>query len=75
VTVHVGQNFEWTSANKPGEEFQFLEKLGEGSYGTAYKAVHGSQSFVVAIKVTEVILKSSQVTMLNSFYHTDWDRS
>eukprot|EP01113_Clastostelium_recurvatum_P010860 TRINITY_DN1545_c0_g1_i2.p1 TRINITY_DN1545_c0_g1~~TRINITY_DN1545_c0_g1_i2.p1 ORF type:complete len:359 (+),score=78.29 TRINITY_DN1545_c0_g1_i2:74-1150(+) len=41
---------EGTSRKDPEKEFQLLEKLGEGSYGSVWKAMHRSTSLIVAIK-------------------------
>jgi len=39
-----------TSRKDPETEFQLLEKLGEGSYGSVWKAMHRSTSSIIAIK-------------------------
>jgi len=38
----------------PDKEFQMLEKLGEGSYGTVWKALHRNSGKVIAIKKVEI---------------------
>eukprot|EP01111_Echinosteliopsis_oligospora_P013831 TRINITY_DN5063_c0_g1_i1.p1 TRINITY_DN5063_c0_g1~~TRINITY_DN5063_c0_g1_i1.p1 ORF type:complete len:474 (+),score=105.95 TRINITY_DN5063_c0_g1_i1:316-1737(+) len=38
------------SKKDPDQEFQMLEKLGEGSYGSVWKAVHKQTGAVVAVK-------------------------
>lgn len=39
-----------TSRKDPEKDFQLLEKLGEGSYGSVWKAIHKQTGGVVAIK-------------------------
>lgn len=41
---------EGTSRKDPEKDFQMLEKLGEGSYGSVWKAIHKQSGTVVAIK-------------------------
>jgi len=41
---------EGTSRKDPEKDFQMLEKLGEGSYGSVWKAIHKQTSTIVAIK-------------------------
>jgi len=41
---------EGTSRKDPEKEFQLLEKLGEGSYGSVWKAIHKQTGSVVAVK-------------------------
>jgi serine/threonine protein kinase len=39
-----------TSRKDPEKDFQLLEKLGEGSYGSVWKAIHRATGGIVAIK-------------------------
>lgn len=41
---------EGTSRKDPEKDFQMLEKLGEGSYGSVWKAMHRATGTIVAIK-------------------------
>jgi len=41
---------EGTSRKDPEKEFQLLEKLGEGSYGSVWKAMHKPTGSIVAVK-------------------------
>jgi serine/threonine protein kinase len=41
---------EGTSRKDPEKDFQLLEKLGEGSYGAVWKALHKQTGIIVAIK-------------------------
>lgn len=43
-----------TSAQDPTEVFEILAKLGEGSYGSVYKALDKRDGKIVAIKVLEI---------------------
>lgn len=44
----------FVSTSDPSERFEILTKLGEGSYGSVYKALDRTDSKLVAIKVLEV---------------------
>jgi len=43
-----------TSGDDPTERFEILAKLGEGSYGSVFKALDKKDGMIVAIKVLEV---------------------
>lgn len=43
-----------TSRKDPEKDFQLLEKLGEGSYGSVWKAIHIKTGDIVAIKKVEI---------------------
>jgi serine/threonine protein kinase len=46
---------EFISTNEDPEElFQLLEKLGQGTYGSVYKAFHKSSGKTVAAKIMSV---------------------
>ena len=40
--------------NDPESMFQMMDKLGEGSYGAVYKAMHKASSTLVALKIVPV---------------------
>ncbi|KAI8585657.1 kinase-like domain-containing protein [Geranomyces variabilis] len=48
--VHVDAEFNWTGEGDPKELFTLQEKLGEGAFGSVYKAVLKQTGFVMAIK-------------------------
>lgn len=52
--VHVNFDFQWSGQN-PVEMFDIQEKLGEGSFGTVFKAIHKDSGFTLAIKEIEGI--------------------
>jgi len=43
-----------TSRKDPEKDFQLIEKLGEGSYGSVWKAIHKQTGGIVAIKKVEI---------------------
>lgn len=47
-TTHVNESLVWSG------EFEFFEKLGEGSYGSVYKAQHKHSGLELAIKVLPI---------------------
>jgi serine/threonine protein kinase len=47
--THVDRNFQWTGKNLQ-ETFKLVEKLGEGSFGVVYRAVHNEAKIEVAVK-------------------------
>jgi len=49
--VHVGTDYEWTGEETPADSFKFVQRLGEGSYGVAYRATNIHNNAEVAIKV------------------------
>lgn len=48
-SVHVGTDYKWVG--DPAEIFEFEEKVGEGAFGSVYKAVHKDSRFAIAIKI------------------------
>ena len=48
--THLDLNFEW-QGDDVENQFVLLDKLGEGSYGAVYKAVHKETGFHLAIKM------------------------
>ncbi|KAJ3159798.1 hypothetical protein HDU86_001450 [Geranomyces michiganensis] len=48
--MHVDAEFNWTGEGDPKELFTLQEKLGEGAFGSVYKAVFKQSGFVMAIK-------------------------
>ena len=40
-----------TSQKDPKKEFDILELIGEGAYGSVYKALHKASGLIVAIKI------------------------
>ena len=53
-------DFEWSGEDKPAESFQFVSRLGEGSYGVAYKAIYQREEMEVAIKVVLIAGNESE---------------
>eukprot|EP00475_Leptophrys_vorax_P044898 TRINITY_DN9159_c0_g1_i2.p1 TRINITY_DN9159_c0_g1~~TRINITY_DN9159_c0_g1_i2.p1 ORF type:complete len:540 (+),score=74.19 TRINITY_DN9159_c0_g1_i2:329-1948(+) len=47
--THVDRNFQWTGKNLQ-ETFKLVEKLGEGSFGVVYRAIHNEAKMEVAVK-------------------------
>lgn len=47
--VHVDQNFNWTGED-PETTFKVTRRLGDGAYGSVYKAIHKDSQFVIALK-------------------------
>jgi serine/threonine protein kinase len=45
---------EGTSRKDPEKDFQLLEKLGEGSYGSVWKALHKQTGSIVAVKRVDI---------------------
>ena len=45
---------QWSGEEKPSDTFQFVTKLGEGSFGVAYKAINNQEKVEVAIKVVYI---------------------
>ena len=43
-------------SNNPANQYTLLEKLGTGSFGTVYKAMHNETKQIVAIKQIGVLL-------------------
>ena len=43
-----------TSFEDPEEIFEVLEQLGEGSYGSVYKALHKQSGNIVALKIVPI---------------------
>lgn len=52
-------------SNNPANQYTLLEKLGTGSFGTVYKAMHNETKQIVAIKQIGVLL--SLVTTISQF--------
>ncbi|KAJ3175025.1 hypothetical protein HDU87_006559 [Geranomyces variabilis] len=48
--MHVDAEFNWTGEGDPKELFTLQEKLGEGAFGSVYKAVLKQTGFIMAIK-------------------------
>jgi len=48
-TLHVDTEMKWKE-DDPAESFQIVRKLGEGAYGSVYKAIHKTSSIELAIK-------------------------
>eukprot|EP01113_Clastostelium_recurvatum_P032515 TRINITY_DN4190_c0_g1_i8.p1 TRINITY_DN4190_c0_g1~~TRINITY_DN4190_c0_g1_i8.p1 ORF type:complete len:587 (-),score=130.72 TRINITY_DN4190_c0_g1_i8:28-1788(-) len=51
--VHVDPDYKWSGQN-PEEVFELLDKLGEGAFGSVYKARHRDTHFTIAIKMVEI---------------------
>jgi serine/threonine kinase 3 len=43
-----------TTQDDPEELFQLLEKLGQGTYGSVFKALHKASGKIVAAKIISV---------------------
>lgn len=43
-----------TTKDDPEELFQLLEKLGQGTYGSVYKALHKDSGKIVAAKIISI---------------------
>ena len=48
----------------PEEHFVVLEQLGEGNFGSVYKAYHKDSGLIVAIKVVPITLTASGIAGL-----------
>jgi serine/threonine protein kinase len=48
--LHVSTDWVWSGTEAAGA-FRLLDKLGEGAYGSVYKAIHKDSGFVLAIKM------------------------
>lgn len=51
--LHVDNEMTW-SLEDPQNGFEFVEKLGEGSFGSVHKAVHKASGYTIAIKIVQI---------------------
>ena len=72
--MHVDLDFRWSGDN-PAEEFEFIDRLGAGAWGTVYKAIHKKSGYIMAIKSMPFDVNSEAATNLrkeiNVFKHCD----
>jgi len=50
--LHVDNDLSW-SLDDPEQSFEFVEKLGEGSFGSVHKAIHKSSGYTIAVKIVQ----------------------
>jgi len=50
--LHVDNDLSW-SLEDPEASFEFVEKLGEGSFGSVHKAVHKASGYTIALKIVQ----------------------
>ncbi|KAJ3011031.1 hypothetical protein HKX48_007059 [Thoreauomyces humboldtii] len=48
--IHVDSDFNWFGEGDPNEMFELQEKLGEGAFGSVFKAILKQSGFVLAVK-------------------------
>jgi len=51
--THVGQDLKWTGSSAE-ESFELIRKLGEGAFGTVWKAIHKEAKFEFAVKILNI---------------------
>eukprot|EP01102_Stenamoeba_stenopodia_P021944 TRINITY_DN8973_c0_g1_i2.p1 TRINITY_DN8973_c0_g1~~TRINITY_DN8973_c0_g1_i2.p1 ORF type:complete len:622 (-),score=153.34 TRINITY_DN8973_c0_g1_i2:74-1939(-) len=70
--VHVDEDYNWSLAN-PLEVFDLEQKLGEGSYGSVYKALHKETGWISAIKILSDLEDSeeikNEIDLMRKFKH------
>eukprot|EP01118_Nematostelium_gracile_P000298 TRINITY_DN10293_c0_g1_i1.p1 TRINITY_DN10293_c0_g1~~TRINITY_DN10293_c0_g1_i1.p1 ORF type:complete len:620 (-),score=175.77 TRINITY_DN10293_c0_g1_i1:4-1863(-) len=49
--VHVNKDFQWSGTADPTEVFNLEDKIGEGSFGSVWKAKQRDSQFTLAIKI------------------------
>mmetsp|Transcript_4471 Transcript_4471/g.10531 ORF Transcript_4471/g.10531 Transcript_4471/m.10531 type:complete len:1796 (+) Transcript_4471:167-5554(+) len=63
--VHVGKDLKWTAQNF-SEVFELKGKLGEGAFGTVWKATHREAKFNLAIKLLNIGIAELKTKKENS---------
>jgi len=61
--LHVDRELTWTIED-PSKSFKFLEKLGEGSFGSVHKALHIDSKVVLAIKVVDIGISDEEANSI-----------
>jgi len=61
--IHVDNELSWVLED-PAKSFVFLEKLGEGSFGTVHKARHKDSGFILAIKIVDIDINNDEATSI-----------
>lgn len=59
--VHVNSNYEWEKIGNPEEVFELTEKLGEGSFGSVYKAIHKQTGMPLAVKIIQDVENADDI--------------
>jgi serine/threonine protein kinase len=61
--LHVDNELTWV-LDDPAQSFVFLEKLGEGSFGTVHKARHKDTGAIIAIKIVDIEVSNDEAASI-----------